>query len=281
MEIIRIEIPEFVRQVKMSEKQKAQYFEWTGIFIKGKGRKIPIKYFRNKIEIDKPCLEDLVENQFVIGLLKTNKIIKVFGTTETIKEEQGCKLVLCKARNTKYLPIITNPKRVGKPRYYLINGQDIYNGKLNHHSRGFIMDKIKECYLPYVKDISPINEYPIRIDVEIHDTIKNFYDRSKEGLGQRWDVDNYAFPYMKAFPDLLYKLGKIKDDDRLHITQPPIPRFVPIDNHKKRKLVFILYKDERPEITNNKTYQEYHKNKETFETEDIDLIKDDELLNFN
>ncbi len=35
---IRIEIPKFVRQVKMSDSQRAIYFEWNGRFIKGKNK---------------------------------------------------------------------------------------------------------------------------------------------------------------------------------------------------------------------------------------------------
>ena len=154
---------------------------------------------------------------------------------------------------------------------YLIKGQDIYSGNLREHMRGFVMDKIKECYKPYIKDLQPITNYPVKISCQVYDTIKNFYDKDKSELGGRWDMDNLMYPYLKAFPDLLTKEGILVDDDRLHLPSTIGATLIPIDNHEDRKLVFIIEKDDREELTRIK---EYHKNKETYETEDKDLIMD-------
>ena len=278
---IVIEIPKFVRKIKISEKQRPKYFVWNGAFIKGKSKNLPVKFYRNGV-IDKPTLKDLNKSLY-LGHLVKKKFIGLYSDEAEIPEIIEGKLVLCEhiekkfSTNLKeYIPIISNPKSVGLPKWYLIKGQDIYSGVLNVHQRGTVMNKIKECYTPYLKNIPVITDYPIRVIAEIHDTIQNFYDKSSEtGLGQAWDVDNYTYPYMKAFPDLLQALGKIKNDDRLHITQPPIPIFVPIENHEDRKLVFRIIKDKRKVIANNEIYKSYHKKKNTYEAEDNDLVRDE------
>lgn len=278
MKPIRIEVPQFVRVVKMSEKQKAQYFDWNGAYIKGKNKTLPVKFYLDKDKIkDKPTLNDL-KAKYSLGHLIKGKIEKVFLTHETTpKEIDSGKIVLCEIIGNKVVPIIRNPKKVGQPRNYLIKGQDIYNGYLNPFSRGKVMDAIKKCYFKAVNAIPVITEYPIGIEVEFHHPIHNPYDKKGEdGLGQAWDIDNFVYPYMKAFPDLLVQLGKIKNDDRLHLTKPPHVTFYPVDTKEEMKFVFIISKDDRIEIRENEIFKSYHKNKETFETEDSDLCKDDE-----
>jgi len=212
-----------------------------------------------------------------LGHYFKGKIRTIFCTSdEPPTEEFTGKIFLCKIENGNYTPLLSNPKSVGKPRTYLIRGQDIYNGYLDPFSRGKVMDAIKNCYMKYVKNIPVITEYPVKIEVEFHHTIHNPYDKGNEGLGQQWDIDNFVYLYMKAFPDLLVKLGKLKNDDRLHITQPPHAIFFPIEDASEMKFVFIISKDDRPEIVNNETFKSYHKNKNTYETEDSDLCKDDE-----
>lgn len=247
----------------MSEKQRAQYFEWDGTRIKGK-KPIPRSFFKNKYDIPlNPQIEDL-KDYLAIGILnKSNKIVATIKSNDLLpgpnniheQRKEGLKYYLCSKDGDKHIPIVINPQNVNKPRYYVIKGQDIYSGNLREFQRGLVMDKIKECFKPFVEILPVITEYPIRIECEIHDTVKNFYDRTKTDLGIHWDVDNYAFPYMKAFPDLLFAMKKIADDDRLHLTQPPVPIFCPIDNHEDRKLVFIISKDEREIIKNHPAYQ--------------------------
>lgn len=274
---IRIEIPNFIRVVEMSKKQKPQYFEWNGTFIKGKNKILPIKFFKDKASInDKPTLKDL-KKQYILGELVKGDIINVWGASFLNIPISKSKIILCEV-DSKFTitPIIRNPKKVGTPRTYLIKGQDIYNGFLDPFSRGKVMDAIKECYYKEVSKIPVIKDYPIKIEVEFHHTIHNPFDRKGvDRLGQQWDIDNFVYPYMKAFPDLLVQLGKIKNDDRLHLTQPPHVKFFPIDDIKDMKFVFIISKDDRPEIVENEVFKSYHKNKETFETEDNDLVNDE------
>jgi hypothetical protein len=297
MEPIIITIPQFVRKIQVSEKQRAVYYEWNGIFIKGKGRKIPVFFFKDKKNIPKfPNLEDLKEGYF-IGAFIGNKLIKSFTSTAFIeyhksvyeeKANKKCRYYLCTDNNGMFSqesckPILCNPKKVGKPKHYLIKGQDIYSGNLREHFRGMVMDKIKECYYPYVKDLPVIDSYPIKIECDLYDTVKNSYDKTGD-LGQPWDVDNYCYPYMKAFPDILVREGKLRNDDRLHFPSSIHVRFFPIKDHSKRKLVFTISLDERSEIAEDEDFIRFHnqrsgvhKNLITHETEDNELAN----LNFD
>lgn len=282
MNEIIIEVPEFVRKIKVSEKQRAKYFEWNGITIKGKGKNLPMSFYKDKQYVKlNTNIEDLKDN-FFIGIFNKNGkcIVTIKDNTllPNLKEivSDKCrdnKYRLCTIIDNEIKPVILNSKVVNTPKWYLIKGQDIYSGVINEHLRGHVMDSIKQCYLPFVKDLPIITDYPIKITCKLYDTIKNEYDKST-GLGQRWDVDNFVYPYLKAFPDLLVSLGKLQDDDRLHIPGSIGVDFIPIKYHKDRKLVFTITSDKRPELEEIINFH-VTKNKNTYETEDLDLIKEE------
>lgn len=299
MELIRVEILQHVRRVQLSAKQRPTYFEWNGHSIKGKNTSFPKRFIKNKQLLKEDTkvvkIEDLRED-LVIGIYEKNKIIgitresNILPSYSDLLKDSSKKYRLCIEDVTKdlfdlksYVPVLSNPRVVNTARLYLIKGQDFYNSKIREFQRGVVMDKIKECYRPYLENLPVINDYPVRIECEVHDTIKNYYDNSNAygGLGQPWDVDNYAYPYIKAFPDLMQELGKIRNDDRLHITQSASPIFCPIDNHNNRKLVFIIRKDEREIISSNEIYNSYHNNptivKEKAFSNTEDPFKDDPL----
>lgn len=286
MEPITITIPQFIRKIQVSEKQRAVYYEWIGTHIKAKGRKIPVKFFKNKLvgaTIRFPLIEDL-KDDFCIVCFNGKKVVQEITKTDELPRgilTSPLKYYLCK-RET-HLPIVANPKKAGKPKNYLIKGQDIYSGNLREHFRGMVMDKIKECYYPYIKDLPVIDCYPIKIECALYDTVKNAYDKTGD-LGQPWDVDNFIYPYVKAFPDILVREGKISNDDRLHLPSSIHVNFYPIKDHSKRKLVFTISKDERPEVNEDEDFIRFHnqrsgihKNVITGETEDSDLTN----LNFD
>ena len=108
-----------------------------------------------------------------------------------------------------------------------------------------------------------VDEFPIRIDMEIHDIIRD------ENSNSLWDMDNRAWPYIKAFQDCLTgnkdKNGNnknkiiIPDDNILYITQPPIPLYIPVDDTYDRKIVFRLVEETDERILKHKAYQQEHK----------------------
>lgn len=266
----------------MSKSQLNVYFEWNGVGIKAKKHKVLQRYLQKDISaVLNPALIDYkiehFKDVYVIGTFSKsgNKLISYTRNTEDLPDvlQSKYKYILCEIKEDSIEPVIANHTKAGKPRMYLIKGQDIYSGNLREHMRGFVMDKIKECYYPFIKDLKPIDFYPVKIRCEVHDTIKNNYAKDKDEFGGRWDIDNLVYPYLKAFPDLLVREKILKDDDRLHLPSSIHAEFVPIDNHEERKLVFIIEKDEREVLKNNTLFQRFHK--ESFESEDTELVKDD------
>lgn len=104
--------------------------------------------------------------------------------------------------------IVSNIRTVGKPRYWVVNNQDLYNGKVNKFGRNARMHQLKEAIYQAIKwsnisTIEPIRNpeyYPIKIELFIY---------TQE---MPVDVDNKGVIYHKAFQDLIRDLKVIPDD---------------------------------------------------------------------
>ncbi len=279
--IIRIEIPNYIRQVRISEEQQPVYYEFKKNIIKAKNKLLPDKFIdRTKqklIESQATQPQDL-KSDYKIGIFRGDKLQGILTDTtlfgeysETItwyiRDSELPKGSLKKPQ--KYLlmtnegeKIIANPKKVGNPNIITIRGQDIYSGNVRDFLRGKIMQEIKESFLPYVKDLDIIDAslYPLRFKCYLFDCVNNVV--GGKVTEQRWDVGNRIYPYSKAFLDLLstgksgvkdgegnpiiYFSPKIKDDDRLHVTEDPQGGiFCPVDDVSESKLVFIIGKDDK------------------------------------
>lgn len=273
-EIVRVEVPLYIKEAKLSNSQRAVYWEWDGVAIKAKNKHLLSKFIGNKdafILANKVGHPSHLKKEYYIGATYDGEVVarlyKDIHATDPViikaalmngvlkrklTEKQAEKVKFYLYDRSMATPIIDNEGAVGTPKYIKIRGQDIYSGNVREFVRGEIIRQIKDSFRPYVQLISPIGrgEYPLKIVLELHTPIKNINDRGKDPIGQRWDIDNHCFPYAKAFPDVLMEEGKIVDDDRLHISQPPHGVFCPVDTEEERKLVFILYQDNREIITN-------------------------------
>lgn len=273
MQKIRIEIPLYIRTVQTSKKQNPTYYEWTGTTIKGKKKHLLLEFIKPEFKHSDIILPEYLKPDFTVACFKDKKVIAVCDTLGQIMLHQ--QLNRGTVHTYKYLVIsriskekvIANINQVGKPAFKIISGQDIFSGKLREHLRGFIFQAIKNSYVPYVKDIPIITDYPVRIKMYIYDTVKNFNDNTnKNETGTRWDLGNRAYPYGKAMLDLLVTgtngtdkvmESKLIDDDRLHVTEDPQGGvFCPLEDNddSKRKLVFIIETDKRKIIKRNKFY---------------------------
>lgn len=218
---ITIEIPQYIRKVKLSNARVKKYYE--------KGKKEP-KAKKYK-DTTKYAWKSLKGRKFLVDL-------------ET--EER----------------VIANPRSVGTPRYITINGQKIYNGEVSKHVRNKVLSAIKENFTPYINKMPEVHleEFPIKISLELHDIIR------EPGSNSLWDLDNRAWPYIKAFQDCLTgnkdKTGRkrckqvIPDDNVLFITQTPVPKFIPIDDEEDRKLVFTIEAEEDSRVLKHKEFQQ-------------------------
>jgi hypothetical protein len=247
--IFEVEIPNYIRRIKLSEHTREAYFFWNGITITSKRRKLTSNFYNKVKNTEVISIENLKEPYKLIWF-KDKKNILVLESKEdlkTINKEEILKkkVILCSfdTKTQIYKKIIANDKLVGKPNYLTISGQDIYNSKVREYTRGEIFKEIKNNFKKYIQNIKPITHYPILIEVDLYDYILNKIE-DKENK-QNWDVDNRIFPYSKAFPDFLKEEKIIIDDDRLHITQPPHTVYYPIHKHETPKLVFRVYEDTR------------------------------------
>jgi hypothetical protein len=211
-----IEIPQYIREVNISKARRIRYYEY--------GKKPPkAKKYLDRTKYDYRLYPMLHNKKFLTNL------------------ETGER-------------VVANPKSAGTPKNVTINGQKIYNQEIGKHQRGKLLSAIKENLKPYVEQLQPITKFPICIFCEIHDTIR---ESSSHNL---WDCDNRSYPYIKAFQDCLTgDRGKSKqlipDDNILFITQPPVPKFIPVSSSEERKLVFIITEEKDPRILKNKEYQ--------------------------
>lgn len=274
---IKITIPQYIRQVQTSKKQIPSYYEWNGSTIKGKKKKLLQQFVKRGFGYNN-CINILPEyllDDYCIGVFDNNKLVSTCSNLGEIINMYNPKttnkyIVINKKTKEK---IIANKSQIGKPKFQLISGQDIFSGNLREHLKGTIFQAIKQSFVPYVKDMPIISNYPVRIKMYIYDTVKNFNDTTlKDERGRRWDLGNRAYPYGKAFLDLLVTgtdgtnkvmEPKLIDDDRLHVTEDPQGGvFCPLrtNDDSRRKLVFVIEEDKRKIIKNNQYYNGKYEN---------------------
>lgn len=132
--------------------------------------------------------------------------------------------------------VARNSMLVGKPRYWKLNGQDIYNQKVKHSARGGIMQKLHAMFEPHLKNIKIEDKsYPISLRIN-HYTL----DYNKEaGKDKNIDNDN-KWIYNKVIMDSLRDLKVIPDDNPYYINENTI-KTIFVDDYKDIKLEIIGY----------------------------------------
>jgi aspartyl/asparaginyl beta-hydroxylase (cupin superfamily) len=172
---ITITIPGYIRKVLLSKSRNKKFYE------KGK-KKLPKKY------------QDIKKYGY--------KAIKLPNGQSKVR------LVLLQTNE----PVISNPRSVGTEKWKVINGQSIYNGQVHTFERAKMINAIKDSFRPYLKDIKPITQCPVKITYIFHD------DFLSDARTERKDLDNHAFVYGKCFQDLLVDEGILPDDSTEFVT---------------------------------------------------------------
>lgn len=137
--------------------------------------------------------------------------------------------------NTTGEPQLANPQTAGKPRYWVVNFQDIWNQKLSKQSRAVKIDKLKHVLRPYIKTVPKIVSFPLRLEIYIYD------------IECPVDVSNKGAIYTKVVEDLLVNENVIPDDSAEYINCSGKVKFVKIDDSKDRKMEIRIYRsDNKP-----------------------------------
>lgn len=173
MEIVYSKEFDFIPKLQLSKSRRAVYYTQED-FLKGK---LPKKFIlQQKGIITSPCLKSPYK----------------FITNNLYNEE------------TKEF-VIKNTKSVGRPRYWVINGQSIYSGNIPPQQRSVLMAKLHEYFKELIGDCPKIN----LIDKERYQ-IKYLWYLLEDKVYP--DVSN-LWPYGKAINDVLVKDLKVVEDD--------------------------------------------------------------------
>lgn len=126
--------------------------------------------------------------------------------------------------------IISNPRTVGKPKYWVVNVQDLYNGVIKPQMRAGLMLKIKEHMRPYIiKSGIKIRSFNI-FEKFISYFVNINYLRIELFIYSEFmpvDCDNKGFLLHKNFQDLLKEQGIIPDDCSKYIRDSSRTIWVP------------------------------------------------------
>ena len=101
--------------------------------------------------------------------------------------------------------VISNPLVAGKPKYWTINGQRIYDGSLHYTARSKVTRWAHEYLGEFIKELPEIK-------IPSGCYLRVWLDIYKPGDRLNWDCDN-QWLWMKWFLDTLVEKGKIPEDN--------------------------------------------------------------------
>lgn len=127
-------------------------------------------------------------------------------------------------------PQLANPQTAGKPRYWVVNFQDIWNGNMAKQDRAMKVDRLKNILRPYIEQVEPITTFPIGIEIVIFDTECPV------------DISNKGVIYTKIIEDLLVNTNKDKEDNK-HIIPDDSVEY--INDSGRTKFVKVTTEEEK------------------------------------
>lgn len=127
--------------------------------------------------------------------------------------------------------VIKNNKSLDKPRYFRINGQDIYSGNLHANSRALLVTKLHDWYI----NVLPLEELKTFFTNPLmcisYEMV--FYKTYKDK--QSMDVDNHWI-YEKCLQDCIVSLKLLEDDSPLFI-KSRTSTLETVESEEERKIV--------------------------------------------
>lgn len=135
-------------------------------------------------------------------------------------------------------PQLANPQTAGKPRYWVVNFQDIWNGNMAKQDRAMKVDRLKNILRPYIELLDPITTFPIGIEIVIFDTECPV------------DISNKGVIYTKVIEDLLVNTNKDKEDNKHIIPDDSVEyindsgrtKFVKVNVEAEKKMEIRIFR---------------------------------------
>jgi hypothetical protein len=128
--------------------------------------------------------------------------------------------------------VLANPRTAGKPRYWVVNFQDIWNQNMTKQTRAQRTGLLKDIFRPHVKKIKIIKDFPVEISIKIYD------------LTCPVDISNKGVIYTKIIEDLLVTEGKIPDDSVDYVNCSGRTKYIHITDQKKKRMEITISKSD-------------------------------------
>ena len=142
----------------------------------------------------------------------------------------------------KYL-LAKKSKKTGKPRWWTINGQGLYNATLHYRARGKITKYFHKYLSKYIEEQLTDEDYEL-VNSTVHRgtavRLGISLDIYEVKRGKMPDIGN-MWLWIKWFEDALQDCGFITDDNPDYVIESGRKRYYWIDTAEKRKLVFHIY----------------------------------------
>lgn len=148
--------------------------------------------------------------------------------------------VIIPRHEDRYL-VAKKSKKTGKPKYWIVNGQGLYNATLHYRQRGLITKYFHAYLSEYIKKMCPEDIKAIHDTVTKESSIKisTSVDIYEIRRGRIPDVGN-MWLWIKWFEDALQECGVIEDDNPDYVIESGRKRYHWVDNEEDRKLIFHI-----------------------------------------
>lgn len=123
--------------------------------------------------------------------------------------------------------MLKNANKIGKIPEKPINGQNLYNGTMHHMERWQLMKDLKAFFLPYIKQLPVIKDFPVQIFYEFHCE-----------WGSR-DLSNIAMIYVKSLEDTMVA-ARVIPDDQTKFIDGYFPRAFKAPNEERKIIIKIV-----------------------------------------
>lgn len=123
--------------------------------------------------------------------------------------------------------LVKNSRSAGTPRFWKINGQDLWSGNLHHSTRSKLNEQLHKHFAKFIIEQIQVEQRTSFIPLKENERLfVSFLFKGK--VEQSQDIDNLAIIYVKTFVDTLtqysnknqsniQKIGLIPDDNVKYI----------------------------------------------------------------
>jgi len=140
--------------------------------------------------------------------------------------------------------------KLSSKKNFKLSTQQLYNQKLNPHSRNKVIKEMKTYITPYLKGIKPFITFPLKLkfifciphnygDVRMFKGKLNWKECGKDYKAS-WDIDNRAFIWSKTINDAMVEMKLIPDDTVDYITTIEY-EYKRIDQLDNRQIILEIY----------------------------------------